>query len=70
MVIKSNNSFETSLHRNSTFSGAYTNFISFIATECKNSLVSTLLYISFIIVSDYPKLHEQIVKLKTILREN
>ena len=38
-VYRGNNKFETSLHRKSTFSGVYTNYRSFIATEYKSSLI-------------------------------
>ena len=69
-VDRGNNKFETSVHRKSTFSGVYTNYRSFIATEYKSSLITTLLYRSFTIVSDYHKLHEEIVKLKSVLRQN
>ena len=47
------NKFETSVHRKSTFSGVY--------TEYKSSLITTLLYRSFTIVSNYHKLQEEIV---------
>ena len=67
-VYKGNNKFETSVHRKLTFSGVYTNYRSFIATEY--SLITTLLYRSFTIVSDYNKLHEEIVKLKSVFRQN
>ena len=67
---KGNGKFQTSVHRKSTFSGFYTNCRSFIATEYKSSLITTLLYRSFTIVSDYHKLHEEIVKLKSVLRQN
>ena len=69
-VYKGNDKFETSIHRKSTISGLYTNCRSFIATEYKSSLITTLLYRSFTIVSDYHKLHEEIVKLKSVLRQN
>ena len=69
-VYRGNNKFEISVHGKSTFSGVYTNYRSFIATEYKSSLLTTLLYRSFIIVSDYHKLHEEIVKLKSVLRQN
>ena len=42
----------------------------FIATEYKSRLITTLLYRGFAIVSDYQKLHEEIVKLKLVLRQN
>ena len=69
-VDRGNNKFETSVHRKSTFPGIYTNYRFFIATEYKSSLITTLLYRSFTIVSDYHKLHEEIVKLKSVLRQN
>ena len=65
-----NNKFETSVHLKSTFSGGYTNYRSFIATEYKSSLITTLLYRSFTIVSNCHKLHKEIVKLKSVLRQN
>ena len=67
---RGNNKFETSVHRKSTFSGIYTNYRSFIATGYKRSLITTLLYRSFTIISDYHKLQEEIVKLKSVLRQN
>ena len=69
-VYRGTNKFETSVHCKSTFSGVYTNYTSFIATEYKSSLITTLLYRSFTIVSDYHKLHEETVKLKSVLRQN
>ena len=69
-VYRGNNKFETLVQRKLTFSGGYTNYRSFIATEYKSSLITTLLYRSFTIVSDYHKLHEEIVKLKSVLRQN
>ena len=69
-VYRGNLKFETSVHRKSTFSGVYTNYSSFIATEYKSNLITALLYRTFTIVSDYHKLHEEIVKLKSVLRQN
>ena len=65
-VYSGNNKFETSVHRKSTFSGVYTNYRSFIATEYESSLITTLLYRSFTIVSNYRKLHKEIVKLNEV----
>ena len=64
-----NNKFETSVHRKSTFCGANTKKRAFFATEYKSSLITALLYGSFTIVFDYHKLHEEIVKLKLVLRK-
>ena len=47
----------TRVFRKDTFSGVYTNFISFVALEHKFGLVSTLLHRSFTIVSDFSKFH-------------
>ena len=69
-VYSSNNKLKTSIHRNSTFSVVYTNYRYFIATEYRSSLIATLLYRSFTAASDYHKLHELIVKLKSVLRQN
>ena len=67
-VYRVNNKFETSAHRKSTFSRVYTNYKSFYATEYKSSLITTLLCRSFTIISDYHKLHEEILKFKSMLR--
>ena len=69
-VYRGNNKLETSVYRKSTFSGVYTNYRSFIATQYKSSLITTLLQRSFAIVSDYHNLHEEVVKLKSVLRQN
>ena len=69
-VYRGNNKFETSVHRKSTFSGVYNNDRSFVATECKSSLITILLYRRFTIVSDYHKALKEIVKLKSVLRQN
>ena len=58
------------MHCKSTFSGVYTNYRSFVATDYKSSLSTSLLYRTFTIVSDYHKLHKEIVKLKSVLRQN
>ena len=48
----------------------FTNYRSFITTEYKSSLITTLLYRSFTIFSGCHKLHEEIVKLKSVIRQN
>ena len=69
-VYRVNNKFETSVHRKSKFTGVYTNYRSFTTTEYKICLISNLLYRSFTIFSNYHKLHEEIVQLKSVLRQN
>ena len=58
-VSRGNHKFKRSVHRKSTFSGVYTNYRSFIATQYKNSLIYKFLYRSFTIVSDYHKLRRK-----------
>ena len=53
-----------------TFSGAYTNFSSFVALKHKFSLVYTLLHRSFTIVCDFSKFHFEIETPKKILHKN
>lgn len=52
----------------STFFGVFTNFKSFIVTVYKSSSISTrtLIYKSFNVILDYHKLHEEILKLKSV----
>ena len=69
-VYKVNNKSETWAQSKSTFSRVYTNYTSISATGYKRSLITTMSYKSFIIVSDYQKLHQEIVKLNSVLREN
>ena len=69
-VYRGNNKFEISVHCKSKFSGVFTNYRSFITTEYKSSLITTLLYRSFTIVSDFHKLYQEIVKLNSVLRQN
>ena len=47
-IYMGNNKFETSVHCKSAFSGVYTNYRSFIASEYKSSSITALLYRSFI----------------------
>lgn len=69
-VIRETNRFSSTVHRKATFSGVYTNFQSFIPENYKRGLISTLLFRSYMITSTYNALHEEIKKLKEILRKN
>ena len=69
-VYRTSGGFTTSIHRKSTFSGVYTNYESFIPIQYKIGLVSTLLHRAYMISSNYQLLHEEIVKLKEILKCN
>ena len=53
-----------------TFSGVYTNFISFIPLEYKFGLVHTLLNRCFNLSSYFLKFHHEVDKLKNILSKN
>ena len=53
-----------------TFSGVYTNFISFIPLEYKFGLIHTLLNHCFNLSSDFLKFHHEVDKFKKILSKN
>ena len=63
-ILQENNKFVTSVFRKETFSGMYTNFISFIPLEYKFGLVHTLLNRCFNLSSDFLKFHHEVDKLK------
>ena len=65
-----NNQLVTSVFHKATFNGALTNFKSFMPVTYKFGLVYTLLHCSFSVCSSYEKLHEKIVLLKDILKNN
>ena len=52
------------------FSGAYTNFSSFVALKHKFGFVYTLLDRSFTIMSDFFKFHFEVQALKKTLHKN
>ena len=62
--------FETSVYRKSTFSDIFTNFKSFIPMTYKTGLLEAMSFCCFSICSSYEKFHEEIVKLKEILKRN
>ena len=69
-IFRENSKFVTSVFRKETFSGVYTNFISFIPLEYKLCLVHTLLNRCFNLSCDFLKFHHEIDKLKKILSKN
>ena len=69
-IFRENEKFVTSVFRKDTFSGVYTNFISFIPLEYKFGLVHTLLNRCFNLSSDFLKFHHEVDKLKKILSKN
>ena len=56
--------FETSVYRESTFSGVFTNLKSFIPMQYKTGSLQTMS------CSSYEELHNEIVKLKEIFKRN
>ena len=69
-IFRENDKFVTSVFRKETFSGVYTNFISFIPLEYKFGLVHALLNRCFKLSSDFLKFHHEVDKLRKILSEN
>ena len=67
-ISRENNKFTTFVFRKPTFSGAFTNFDSFIPISYKHGLVNTLIFHCFKIFSSYEKLHNEIVYLKGIFK--
>ena len=70
LITRTSNGFTTSVYHKPTFSGVYTNFNSFISEEYKVGLISTLLFRTFTVVSDYSKFHSEVSHLKEILKKN
>ena len=70
-IFGENDKFVSSVFRKKTFSGVYTNFVSFIPLEYKFGLVHTLLNLCFNLSSDINlKFHHEVDKLKKILSKN
>ena len=69
-ICRENDKFATSAFRKHTFSGAYTNFRSFIAVEYKFALVYTRLHKCFAIVSYFSKIHFEVETLKKTFYKN
>ena len=69
-ITLSNNQLVTSFFDKATFSVVFTNFKSFMRGVHNFGLLSTLLHRSFLICFSYEKLHEEIVLLKEIFKEN
>ena len=69
-ICRESNKFTTSVFRNPTFSGVFTNFDSFIPRSYKHGLVNTLIFRCFKICSSHEKLHNEIVYLKEIFKRD
>ena len=64
------NSFSTSVYREPTFSGVFTNFDSFIPLSYKTGLIWSLLYRAFSLCSSFELFHQELLKLKDIFKRN
>ena len=70
LVTREYNAFSTSLYRNPTFSGLYTNFYSFISDKYKKGLIFCLLFRSFTFTISWDRFHAEVEFLKGIFRKN
>ena len=70
LITRTSNGLKTSVYHKPTFSGVYSNFNSFISEEYKVGLIFTLLFRTFSIVSDFPRFHSEVCRLKEILKKN
>ena len=69
-IFREKGNFVTSVYRKDTFSGVYTNFISFIPLEYKFGLVYALLNRCFCLTSDLFKFHMEVETLKKLFLKN
>ena len=58
------------MYHKPTLSGVYSNFNCFISEEYKAGLISTLLFRTISIISDFSRFHLEVCHLKTILKKN
>ena len=65
-----NGHFETSIYREPTFTGLFTNFQSFTPLQFKRGLIYSLLHRFFNICSKYENFHAQIEFFRKILNRN
>ena len=64
------NELEPYLFRKKTFSGVYLNFNGHLPSVYEKSFFHTLLYRAYNICSNYTKLHQEIVYLKSVWQKN
>ena len=60
-INRDNNRFLTSVYRKPTFSGAFTNFDSYIPLSYKSGLISSLLYRAFKLCFNFEIFHQEII---------
>ena len=69
-IMRTGGRFETSVYQTPTFTGLFTNFHSFIPSQYKLSLISSLLHRFFNTCSSYEKFHAQLDKFRMIFNRN
>ena len=69
-ICREKDKFATSVFKKDTFSGAYTNFSSFVALEHKFGWVYTLSHRSFTIAFDFSEFHFEVETLKKTLHKS
>ena len=69
-ILFSNGKFSTTVYREPTFTGLFTNFESFIPITYKRGLINTLLLRYFNISSSYAIFHAEIEKFRQIMTKN
>ena len=70
LIHRTNQKFETSIHRKSTFSGVYLHFHAFMPINYKLGLINSLLHRCYHLVSNYERFHNEVVKLQGIMVNN
>ena len=69
-VIREQSKFTTTIYRQPTFSGVYSNFESFLPSVYKLGIVYTLIYRYFRICSNQTQFHTELIFLKGIFQKN
>ena len=69
-IIRKNGVFETSVYQKPTFTGLFTNFHSFIPSQYKCNLISSLVHRLYNICSNYENFQTQLESLRQILNRN
>ena len=69
LISRNKKGFTTTVDHKPVLSGVYSNFNKFIADEYKHSLIFTLLFRIFSVVSDFSKFHEEVSSVKDVLKK-
>ena len=69
-IIREQGKFTTTIYQNPTFSGAYSNFESFLPSVSKFGRVYTLVYRCFRICSNWTQFHTELTFLEGMFQKN